>query len=237
MPSVTEVDPTLPARFPPITVQHILNCQFSEWHKLFASLTLKSKALPLTEDFVDYLNQDGLFLPLDSNGLPQPHYEHPTDSDHNSDGEEDDQEWKKEFEHLNAAGGADESTETSDTEDDQNIPHFPDLETSISSAIEELGGAVFPKLNWSSPKDASWIALSGTLKCTNAADVFLLLKSSDFVMHDLSQAFEHCYVGEGRVEDLPKRPETFELVLRKWYELSPSMEFRCFVRDGRLIGL
>ena len=169
------------------------------------------------------------------NGLPQPHYEHPADSDLKSDDGEDDQEWKKDFEHL--TGGADaEEAEASDNEDEQNIPHFPELETDIAEAIEELGGSVFPKLNWSSPKDASWIALSGTLKCTNAADIFLLLKSSDFVMHDLSQAFEHCYVGEGTLEDLPKRPERFQLVLRKWYELSPSMEFRCFVRDGRLIG-
>ncbi|KAJ3046013.1 hypothetical protein HDV00_003761 [Rhizophlyctis rosea] len=240
MPAVTELDSTRSASFPPITVQHVLNCSFSEWHKRFSAITLKSKVLPLPEDFIEYLHKDGLFLPLDSDGLPQPHYEHPDDSDFESDkNEEDDQEWKKEFEHLNAeCNEADigSSDAPDDTEEEQNIPHFPDLERDIAEAVQELGGAVFPKLNWSSPKDASWIALSGTLKCDNAADIFLLLKSSDFVTHDLCQAFEHCCTASPD-EELPKRPERFELVLRKWYDLSPSMEFRCFVRDGNLIGI
>ena len=32
------------------------------------------------------------------------------------------------------------------------------------------------------------MSLGGTLKCTSHGDVLLLLKSSDFVMHDLNHA-------------------------------------------------
>ncbi len=34
---------------------------------------------------------------------------------------------------------------------------FPELYATIQAAIESLGGAVFPKLNWSAPRDASWM--------------------------------------------------------------------------------
>ena len=122
------------------------------------------------------------------------------------------------------------------------------------------------------------------------------MKSSDFINHDISHAYEHCcdYVApsatttttttttsssstgevttakevekeenemiippastdnekvtevvdadaEADVHTVPTpsmtRPETFHLVLRKWYDLLPSMEFRCFVRDNELIGI
>ena len=111
--------------------------------------------------------------------------------------------------------------------------------------IKELGGAVFPKLNWSSPKvsssknvecslrgerekeikkvcfnvgpkkknknllsffhflrpqDAVWISTTGSLKCVTPGDVFLLLKSSDNIMHDLTMAFEGCEGEKPEVE-------------------------------------
>jgi hypothetical protein len=43
---------------------------------------------------------------------------------------------------------ADEESE----DEDAAVPHFPELEAAIDAAIERLGGAVFPKLNWSAPK-------------------------------------------------------------------------------------
>lgn len=63
---------------------------------------------------------------------------------------------------------------------------FPELETAITAAIATLGGAVCPKLSWSVPRDAAWVN-GGTLKCATAGDVMLLLKSSDFVQHDLGR--------------------------------------------------
>ena len=110
------------------------------------------------------------------------------------------------------------------------------MEREIAQAIEDLGGEVFPKLNWSSPRDASWITTTNTLKCHHASDIFLLLKSSDFVAHDLAHAYEDCSDEVEGQKGVRQRPETVQLVLRKWFDLAPSMEFRCFVRDNKLIG-
>lgn len=95
-----------------------------------------------------------------------------------------------------------------------------------------LGGTIFPKLNWSSPKDASWISHNGTLKCTSFNDICLLLKSSDFITNDLTNAYKFC------TDDSTAHPcDQFELVLREHETIMPGMEFRCFVKDNKLIGL
>ena len=76
---------------------------------------------------------------------------------------------------------------------------------------------------------------SSPLKCTSPVDVYLLLKSSDFVQHDLDLdlIFDGC--------DPADRAETtasyeLELVLRKWYPVDRARELRCFVRQEVLIG-
>eukprot|EP00434_Breviolum_minutum_P011114 symbB.v1.2.009806.t1/scaffold614.1/size180566/16 len=113
-------------------------------------------------------------------------------------------------------------------EDPDAVFHFPDLQEDVRSAIQRLNGKVLPKLNWSAPKDAQWI--HGSLKCTSPTDVFTLLKASDFISHDLCNAFDHCNCSR-------KRPDAFNLVLRRWHSLHESSEFRVFVRDGQLIGI
>jgi len=88
-------------------------------------------------------------------------------------------------------------------------------------------------------QDASWVLPAGSpLKCTSPADVYLLLKSSDFVTHDLSPSsvFEGCH--DGTDTDVEEEPVyQLELVLRKWYSVDPSRELRCFVRHNSLIGM
>lgn len=74
---------------------------------------------------------------------------------------------------------------------------------------------------------------SAPLKCTAPSEVYTLLKSSDFISHDLDRAkvFEGCELLQG--ED----PEyELELVLRKWYPVDRSRELRCFVRREILLG-
>uniref|UniRef100_A0A8C9VAA5 Translation initiation factor eIF2 assembly protein n=1 Tax=Scleropages formosus TaxID=113540 RepID=A0A8C9VAA5_SCLFO len=100
-------------------------------------------------------------------------------------------------------------------------PEFPEFNAKVQEAINALGGSVFPKLNWSAPRDANWIALNSSLKCRSLSDIFLLFKSSDFITHDLTQ---------------PVAPPS-QLVLRKWSELIPGGEFRCFVKENKLIGI
>jgi len=100
---------------------------------------------------------------------------------------------------------------------------------------------VVPKLNWSSPKDATWISALNSMECRSANDVYLLLKSSDFVTHDLEHAFDDCVDDEGTPLDDESKSEAtnrlpYYLVLRKYFQLNPSLEFRCFVRKRQLLA-
>lgn len=70
----------------------------------------------------------------------------------------------------NTANDSDSGSDSSE----QQLPwsqRFPGLHASIAAAIVELGGAVAPRLNWSSPTDALWLSSSNTLKCTNPDEV------------------------------------------------------------------
>ncbi|XP_005668253.1 cell division cycle protein 123 homolog isoform X2 [Phacochoerus africanus] len=79
--------------------------------------------------------------------------------------------------------------------------------------------------------DAYWIAMNSSLKCKTLSDIFLLFKSSDFITRDFTQPFIHC------TDDSPDPCMEYELVLRKWCELIPGAEFRCFVKENKLIGI
>lgn len=72
------------------------------------------------------------------------------------------------------------------------------------------------------------------LKCTSAEDVYLLLKSSDFIAHDLDHAYDDC---EDVTEESSKTAPSYHLVLKKYFSMPKSHEFRCFVREGRLQGM
>lgn len=101
------------------------------------------------------------------------------------------------------------------------LVHFPELHNQIKQVINEIG-PVTPKLNWSSPRDAVWILPNNTTKCTEVNEVYLLLNASNYIMHDLEVG------GQQRSQ--------FELVLRQWFALNPALEFRIFVRDGKIVG-
>lgn len=176
-------------------------CSFECWYPLLSSVSIRSKFIPLPQDVIDYLNSDGLVLPTDANGNDQ-YYEI--------------DEALSDYSHPNS--------------DEAEPPSFPLLCSQINECIADLGGAVFPKLNWSSPKDASWITLDSTLKCTNANDIFLVLKSSDFISHDLNFPYENADINSGHADQ-------YYLVLKKWCTLFPSMEFRVFVRNRTIIGI
>ncbi|KAF8943791.1 hypothetical protein BGZ47_005051 [Haplosporangium gracile] len=231
-----------PLVFPPLTHQRLENCAFSSWYPKFRLISIKSKIIPLPEEFVTYLNADGVFIPGQS-GLTLAL----SDSEDESEDEEisDANRFKALQEatfHQRAEAGQDDSSDDEDDDESEQgeapLPYFPGLEQEIERTIAELGGEVFPKLNWSSPRDASWIAATNTLKCQHVSDIFLLLKSSDFIAHDLAHAYEDCSdaVAEG-AEGVRERPEVVELVLRKWFDLAPSMEFRCFVRENKLVAI
>ena len=63
----------------------------------------------------------------------------------------------------------------------------------------------------------------------------MLLKSSDFITHDLS--VDSVFKGTtDAVAQTSSPPYELELVLRKWYPVDSSREFRCFVRKNGLLG-
>ncbi|XP_038721443.1 cell division cycle protein 123 homolog isoform X2 [Tripterygium wilfordii] len=119
-----------------------------------------------------------------------------------------------------------------EAEEPPSPPSFPELELQIKASIETLGGAVFPKLNWSAPKDSAWISSSGTLRCTSFSEIALLLRSSDSLIHDMCHAYDSC------IDKTVSKPPSFFLALRKWYpSFRPEMEFRCFVWGHQLVGI
>lgn len=131
----------------------------------------------------------------------------------------------------------------------------------VRECIVELGGSVFPKLQWSCPKDAAWMIPNNTIQCCTPDDVFLLLKSSDRASYDVDMLQNIIREGSPRSPlresvELPDKSSDEEegsseegtsrdpiahrshvLALRKWYSLKPGREFRCFVRDNELTGM
>ena len=111
------------------------------------------------------------------------------------------------------------------------------VQDEIERVIDKMGGKVFAKLNWSCPRDASWML--GSLQCASFEDVFLLLKSSDFVLHDLVEPYSGACADpdDPQPQVMRLRPARHDLVLKKWCNLYDSMLFRCFVVDRALVGV
>jgi len=197
--------------FPPVTKSHILNCSYHSWWARYRAITPKSRIIPLPRPFLDYLRADGIVLPDDDEDAVES-----TDDD-------------------SGIFSASDNPDAADDEDDVNVAApWRETHEAIKSVIAELGGKVVPKLNWSAPKDATWIN-SNSMECRSPSDICLLLKSSDFVTHDLEHAFDDCVDSPGvtlTTSDIP-----YHLVLRKYVQFNPSVEFRCFVRRRRLLGI
>ncbi|KAF5016769.1 hypothetical protein F66182_11438, partial [Fusarium sp. NRRL 66182] len=195
--------------FPPVTRSQILHCSYHYWHPLYRAITPKARLIPLSDAFLSYLRADGIVLPP----------ENPSRA---------------------AMMGEDSGIETSDSEeaDEEEDPSvdWRDIHTQVEETIRELDGKVTPKLNWSSPKDATWIAVTNDLQCQTPNDIYMLLKSSDFITHDLEHAFDDTDPEpEGSTENLDTNNIPYHLVLRKYFNLNPSLEFRCFVRNRTLL--
>lgn len=67
--------------FPTLTPSYILAFQFSSWYPIFSKNSVKSTIVrPLSEDFREYLNADGVFVPEGSEDtfVCASHYSPPT---------------------------------------------------------------------------------------------------------------------------------------------------------------
>lgn len=189
------------------SVADVLACSFPAWHPLFRHCSIRGSSVQLSADFLSYLRAPGsLVLPSCSSEQPPPH-----------DSGSDDEDFELRL-------GPDPEPASS--------LRFPELEAEIARCLSRFGGAVFPKLNWSAPRDAAWINFCKSLKCAAPSDVYLLLKSSERIAHDLLAAFSHC----SDPALAPAEPE-LHLVLKKWCELRPEREVRAFVRHRRLLAV
>lgn len=194
-------------------VKEVEACSFDKWFSSFKKVTFKSIILPIPPDVLAYLRSDGsLILPKECN-----------DKRIAPDNDDSDNESVEEW--------SDEDDENDVTEQ----PSFPEFHRLLTEAISDLGGNVFPKLNWSAPKDATWMGFANCLRCTTPSQVWLLLKSSDFISHDLTQPYKD-------TDDVLALGEEFSepnyfLVLRTWVDINPGFEFRCFVRAGSIVAI
>ncbi|KAM0927323.1 hypothetical protein ACQ4PT_002806 [Festuca glaucescens] len=175
-------------------LEELLRCQIQEWYPAFRRHTVPTVIIPLPAAFLRYLagktaypdpdeDADGplpFLLPTITSGrTPFPpvraHLPDPVSL----------------LDHDASELIFDSS---SDDEDEENLlrPAFPELEAAVDAAIAELGGAALPKLNWSAPKDAVFMAADGTTRCTCFAEVAMLLRASDCIAHDLASARSSC---------------------------------------------
>ncbi|PHH75497.1 hypothetical protein CDD80_2331 [Ophiocordyceps camponoti-rufipedis] len=215
---------SIPLAFPPVTKDHILNCSYDAWFPTYRASCLKSRIIPLPPSVVSYLKEDGIVL-ADDGADRRP--------------EEEDEEWHTDTTtSWRKPAPSDDSDSDSDSGSEPEkapVPpdkRFPETHKLIADTITDLGGAVAPKLNWSSPKDATWVSRhQNTLKCTSPNDIYLLLKSSLFASHDLSHAFDGC------TDAPPGRPRSTVLVLRPFFTPHAALEFRCFVKHRCLVGI
>ncbi|XP_023334114.1 cell division cycle protein 123 homolog [Eurytemora carolleeae] len=187
----------------------VLNCSFPNWYTTFEKVTIPSTIIPLPEPVLEYLLEDAqLVLPVECNS-------------ENMDGVEDDYE---DFGDINW----EENTVSSELQQKS----FSEFSRKITESLREMGGQMFIKLNWSSPKDATWIVFNNSLRCSSLSQLYLLLKSSDFIVHDLTRPFKFCID-----EETVKPSVQYSLILRNWLDVNPGSEFRCFVKEEELIAI
>jgi hypothetical protein len=189
--------------FPPLTKSQIDECDIKNWYPKLSKFTYKTVIIPLPQEFVDYLNADSCFVP-GFEGKSNNEY----DVDSDSDGD------------------------TNSVSSQIHIPEFPLLDAAIKEGIEAVGKSAFCKLNWSSPKDASWIAFGNSMQCFTPQDIYILLKASDFINHDLLHAYDYC------IDNNKHSQPEFVLALRAFDSgLELKSEFRCFIKQKKIIAI
>ena len=116
----------------------------------YRSITPKARIVELSTPFVEYPLEDGIVLPDDDDDDdPQPTW---ADQDSGV------------FSDVPSTRSDYEDDDDADTLLDPSEP-FRDVHRQIKDTIAELGGSVAPKLNWSAPKDATWISATNSMEC------------------------------------------------------------------------
>ena len=191
-------------------VEEVLECSLPKWYPKFEKVTFPTVNIPIPTDVLEYLRENGsLVLPKECNK-------------ESYDGTEDDYDDFGDFDWNEATDEGTESEQKS----------FPEFSQTVQRHMNHFGGEVFLKLNWSCPKDATWVAFNNNLKCSNLSQLYLLLKSSDFVAHDLTQPFIDCEDSTGGSDG---DEVDYHLVLRQWMDINPGTELRVWVADDKVV--
>lgn len=161
-----------------------------DWYPLFVSHTPRTLFIQLTPQYLTTLTRGDLYVPS------------PTSSG-------------REAGQIEWSDGTIDTLPLTSTEPSQTCL----AESSITAAIEQLGGAVCPKLDDVCPVDATWVNFDRSLKCTTAEDVVTMLKSSERVLANVDCS------------------KVAQLALRKWINIDARMQFRLFIRDKTLVGV
>ncbi|RLN53191.1 hypothetical protein BBJ29_001712 [Phytophthora kernoviae] len=176
---------------PTYTSQQVDNCAFASWYPNLKRVSIKGIVVPLAKDFIALLLSDGVTLP----SIPV------------ASGIEDEED--------------EDDDEGSSALTDEQLAAITTVREQVEKVLEDFGGKLFPKTNWSAPRDAAWML--GSLKCTTFDDLFLLLQSSDFVVHDVTQPYIGCSDAEA-----DKQPSESYLVLKKccdeFYKFLPDQQ-------------
>ncbi|EST08724.1 hypothetical protein PSEUBRA_001806 [Kalmanozyma brasiliensis GHG001] len=211
--------------------------QYSVWYPIFRRHAPKSTVIDIAQvqpELLGWLESETFVLPEGSGPSTLPDSNRASSSSSlSSDEAEDDRD---------AAKGEGDS----DEEEEQPAVRLDAMDSTIRSIIAKYdGGPIFPKLNWSAPLDAAFMLAGNTLQCLHPEDVYLLLKSSEFVGRDLEQ-ISHTNtttspitdptISSAAIEEASRRISP-QLVLKKWFALNKSHEFRCFVRSHQLIAI
>ncbi|XP_062204919.1 uncharacterized protein LOC133906792 [Phragmites australis] len=179
-------------------LEELLRCQIQEWYPAFRRYTIPTVIIPLPAAFLRYLAGQPAYPDADADAdegplpflLPAvtsgrqpfaPIHAHLPDP-------------VSLLDRLNSDlffGSGDDDVYDPDA-DHPLRPAFPELEAAVDVAIAELGGAALPKLNWSAPKDATFMSADGTIRCNCFAEVAMLLRASDCVAHDLVSSRPSC---------------------------------------------
>ncbi|XP_053673526.1 cell division cycle protein 123 homolog [Anopheles nili] len=184
-------------------------CMLVNWYELFRKNSIKSLVIPVPDDVLAYLRRDMLILPKECTNFTDVGTGEGFQTTHYN--TFDDQ--------FN-----DSDTDVEDTEESDEQPAFPAFSQALTEGIQALGGNAFLKSDWHCPKDAQWITLGQSLCVRDITDIYQLLKASSFCKEDFSE--------RSSVND-----SGFHVVLKKWRDIHPGSEFRCFVRNRSLIAI
>lgn len=118
-----------------------------------------------------------------------------------------------------------DENESEDLEEDP-PPTFPEFSKQVQHIIDDVfaGRGVFVKTNFHSPKDAFWITTGRTLKIRDLTDFYQLIRASSIVRDDFERINK----------DKALKPI---FVFKEWLDIHPGTEFRCFVKNHKLIGI